>query len=102
MWRDAHLARSKFTAENFTAAKVASCQVMDSVYQSPSEEQSSEQRWINIVNQVSWFTKPRVSLAYTRNVQDDARRVSREHRDVDTSSQLADSIVWPLFMFSGR
>ena len=31
------------------------------------------------------FTKPRASLAYTRN-QDDARRVSREHRDVVTSS----------------
>ena len=33
------------------------------------------------------FTKPRVSLAYTRNhVQDDVRRVSREHRDVITSN----------------
>ena len=31
------------------------------------------------------FTKPRASLAYTRN-QDDARRVSREHRDVVTST----------------
>ena len=30
------------------------------------------------------FSKPRVSLAYTRN-QDDAWRVSREHRDVVTS-----------------
>ena len=29
------------------------------------------------------FTKPHASLAY---VQDDARRVSREHRDVVTSS----------------
>ena len=37
----------------------------------------------------SCFTKPRASLAYTRNqpyVQDDARRVSREHWDVVTSS----------------
>ena len=32
------------------------------------------------------FTKPRASLVYTCNhVQDDARRVSREHRDVVTS-----------------
>ena len=30
------------------------------------------------------FTKPRASLAYTRNqVQDNARRVSREHNDKD-------------------
>ena len=38
------------------------------------------------------FTKPRASLLYTntitrnQDVQDDARRVSREHRDVVTSS----------------
>ena len=35
LWRDAHLARSKFTAENFPplVAKVASCQGMDIVHQ---------------------------------------------------------------------
>ena len=39
------------------------------------------------IDGVPSFTKPRASLAYTRN-QDDARRVSREHRDVVTSRKM--------------
>ena len=45
---------------------------------------------------VKYFTKSRASLAYTRNVKDDVRRVSREHRDVVTSNKIC-KVVFVIF-----
>ena len=53
--------------------------------------------------QLGVYTKPRASLAYTRNqplyVQDDARRVSREHRDVVTSIVFQEKASIPLPLY---
>ena len=64
---------------------VGGCQSNDMQH---SELGPGTYQWIqNCAN----FTKPRASLAYTRNVKDNARRVLREHRDVVTANSIRQS-----------